>query len=391
MPNLNRLLIASALASTLLLGGGCHDAPRPPRQEPSDPFASDENLTVLAADISWYDATPGAQTVARLDGDATAALSRLKAQPLLRGRVIFAGARTQLIVGESSLTLDEGLEGTLQSAAISGRLPPRRMVELLEGGAGVRRGGYTVEASPSEPVEDGQTIRRQHVTLRFRQRSQGAETSVTARLTIWFSPLPPERAALTKLAIDWVGLPFLDTQGRMALHRLEAATGLPLRWRLEMQSDPGSNTNAPPILQGHLGPLVATQQPRRSFALQPTRLNHVPTVATLVAPHDLAAIRHGRMPLVNPARFKPEALARRAIAEMHALTPGVLAVDNQTPWQLYVLADGVAVACVPPKSHTPVGSLTPGYYRIHARSLFGTYYEGPRDLYVPGEISFGTD
>ncbi|MFH2006377.1 MAG: hypothetical protein ABI333_07315, partial [bacterium] len=70
---------------------------------------------------------------------------------------------------------------------------------------------------------------------------------------------------------------------------------------------------------------------------------------------------------------------------------GTLQVKNPGGRVSLVYGDGVLLGLVGPRSRFALGTSEPGYFRVTARSLFGTNVWGPRDLYIPGNVTFGTE
>ena len=49
--------------------------------------------------------------------------------------------------------------------------------------------------------------------------------------------------------------------------------------------------------------------------------------------------------------------------------------------------DGAMLGRVGPKSEIRMDGLASGYYRLYARSRYGTFAWGPRDQYIPGAMT----
>jgi hypothetical protein len=91
---------------------------------------------------------------------------------------------------------------------------------------------------------------------------------------------------------------------------------------------------------------------------------------------------------------KGRQLPRRTVKKPYKRRKGdprqpALVVQNTTTRTAYLYADGVLLGWAGPRQTHTLHTGESGYYRITARSLFGTAVWGPRDLYVPGEVTLG--
>lgn len=332
----------------LLFPAACSVEPPAQPTAESDPFAGDEPTDVLSLSVRLRDETPEA-------GSPT-----LLAEQTWH----LAGARACVEEAGRRVVLGEGAVATLAPA---GRVAPRRIADLFEGGD-TRRASYAPvveEHVYSGPAGPHGPLRIQEIRLRHRARDESGARAVEAKLTVWFATPAPEQAALARLVIDLVGLPFLDDEGRVALHRTDAARGLPARWWLQVSDERLAAAGSAPVLAGEVVAVAAERLPRRHFAMGS---------GPWAAGAELAGGSRAGAPPPHAPADPVEA-------------PGPLLVRNRTPFFLHVLGAGAVVARVAPQAELSVGGLTPGYYRLYARTLFGTFHEGPRDLYVPGTFT----
>ena len=63
---------------------------------------------------------------------------------------------------------------------------------------------------------------------------------------------------------------------------------------------------------------------------------------------------------------------------------GLLQVNNQTPFIMIIMVDGVRVGWMRPYRTAIVRGLSTGYHALYAHSQYGTMSWGPRDAWVPG-------
>ncbi|MEK6608639.1 MAG: hypothetical protein AABZ30_13345 [Myxococcota bacterium] len=360
------------LMGTLALGAcGCGEeeevgapsaAPRGP--DAADAFAGGEPVAALAMRVVLRDATPEAGGEAALGDDARVALEQLRRAPLDEQEWLLAGARVSLRSGASRIVLDEGAAAAIHGDG-GGPLAPRLAHRLLEGGGDEHPRDTVLETRA--PVADGEALgrplRRQEFVLRA--RGEAVETAAQAVFQVWFANLAPAEAAQARLVMDLVGLTFLADGARRALHRPDAARGLPLRWRVAVRSERLA-ASATPVLEGEVVAIDRRSVPRSSFALAGSTAAVAPLPPRLTDRALLARLRALRVP---------------------AEAPGPLRVRNRTSWRLFALADGAVVGRVEPNSEATIDGLAPGYYRFYARTLYGSFHAGPRDLYVPGVIT----
>ncbi len=66
-----------------------------------------------------------------------------------------------------------------------------------------------------------------------------------------------------------------------------------------------------------------------------------------------------------------------------------LVIQNTTTRTAYIYADGVLLGWTGPRQTHSLRTGETGYFRVTARSLFGTALWGPKDLDVPGEVRLG--
>ncbi len=152
-----------------------------------------------------------------------------------------------------------------------------------------------------------------------------------------------------------------------------------------------------PLRRRHRWPLTVDLRPadtssasspwlRVTFLLQERRRRKVPSRLLCIPPGP------GYRRLFGPLTFakgrqllhpKPPHPLKRRKGDPRRPT---LLVHNHTHRASFVYADGVLLGWVGPAQTFTLRPGEPGYYRVTARSLFGTTHWGPRDLYVPGEI-----
>jgi hypothetical protein len=175
---------------------------------------------------------------------------------------------------------------------------------------------------------------------------------------------------------DLALLPFVTVTSAKALAPLRARQRWPRQVDLRpARTGPGGPSGAPWLrLSFRLG-----ERKRRQVASHLLRLPPGP----------------GYRRMFGPLTFsKGHQLQRRPVPRAYKRRRGDprkphLELTNRGPRVAYVYADGVLLGWVGPRQATLLSTGESGYYRITARSLFGTTLWGPRDLYVPGAVRLG--
>jgi len=243
-------------------------------------------------------------------------------------------------------------------------LPPRALGDLLEGGT-TWRSGYEVLPQPSSDEPPQSKDAPWSRWIRQQARTGSWHRAVTTRIQIWHRRATPAEVALARMAVDLIALPHLGDEGRRTLRREAAEVGVPLRWRLEVADESLAGRTAIPVLDGEVLSCKVARAAESTLSL------HAPRYQPVV--HDVGGLLGSRA-----------MLARLGSAGER---PSALGIMNRTPFHLDVLADGASFARVGPHSEIRMEGLPAGYYRLYARSRYGTFVWGPRDQYVPGSMT----
>jgi len=333
---------------------------------------ADRDIDAIELRVRTRDATEAVRNPAGLGPAERAAQGRLMEQSWTRERWILAGGTAVMVLeggghplpDRTRIVLHESVDRAdiLRIGEQHVTLPLRALVDVLEGGR-TRRTGYRLQPQAEDAAD---TESRWTRSLEYQARTAGWRRSVRARLTVWHRPAPAEEAVLGRMAFDLVTLPHLEGAARRILRREGAAVGMPTRWRLEVVDESRGTRAAAPVLEGEV--LSA------KHARVPESLIRAPGARRYEAiVHDAGGQLGGR--------------ALFAKVRSTNGPPGALRVANRTPFHVYVLADGALLGRVGPESEIQMDGLAPGYYRLYARSRYGTFAWGPRDQYVPGSMT----
>ncbi len=172
---------------------------------------------------------------------------------------------------------------------------------------------------------------------------------------------------------DFALLPLVVTTSGSSLATLRGQQRWPLRvdLRLARTEPPGA-----PWLRLNLR---LAERKRRHVASRLLRLPPGPGYRRMFGPLTFAKGRQLQQRTVKTPRKRHKGDPRNP----------TLVVRNNTRRTAYLYADGVLLGWTGPRQTHTLRTGEPGYYRITARSLFGTTLWGPKDLYVPGEVSLG--
>jgi hypothetical protein len=332
-------------------------------------------VDALDLDVRVRDATAAARVSLSSRPEARTAVDALLERSWIRERWLLAGATAVVTLEGGGHALPDQsrivirASGDRAEVIHAGQEPfgivPRALDDLLEGGP-TWRSAY--QAMPDHDEEEAPQTGVKLWSLRFRHQAKTGPwvRAVTTKLAVWYRPATTAEAAIGRLAMDLIALPHLGPEGRPFLRREAAGVGIPLRWRVEVDDESLAGKTAAPVLEGEVARATPARVPESAL--------HAPGAPRFGGIEPDAGGLIGSRSLFLGLRPGGE-------------SPGMLRIANRTPFHMYVLAEGSLLARVGPHSEIRVDGLPPGYYRLYARSRYGTAAWGPRDQYVPGAMT----
>lgn len=122
---------------------------------------------------------------------------------------------------------------------------------LLEGGPGMSRTGYKIEVTDGKKKEKvagvEASLSKAKITFDWKVKAKGGEKTgkITVNLDIWHSADKKFKPEWGDMMIDFLTVPFQDSDGQKVVDELKKKINFPVKWAMEVINEGGTRSKEP--------------------------------------------------------------------------------------------------------------------------------------------------